>query len=117
MNELMLELQPYIISILAVLLTYLGARLKACYEDFLEERIDEKQRALIKDIVKGAVQFVEQVAKVDLEMAGKENYELAKAKALELLNSKNLVITDTELDMLIESFVLELTLKEIDASE
>ena len=108
MNELILELQPYIISILAVLLTYLGARLKAVYEDFLEERIDEKQRATIKDIVKGAVAFVEQITKEDLAIKGQEKYDLAKAKALEILNGKNLVITEAELDMLIEAFVLEL---------
>ena len=117
MNELMLELQPYIISILAVLLTYLGARLEAILNGFVEARITKEKQEQIKDIVKGVVAFVEQITKEDLTIKGQEKYTLAKAKALEILNSKNLVITEAELDMLIESFVLQLTLKEIDASE
>ena len=104
MNELMLELQPYVISILAVLLTYLGARLNK----FLNSRIEKDKQEQIKDIVKGVVAFVEQVAKFDLELVGKEKYNLAKEKAVLLLNEKGLVVSETELDMLIEAFVLEL---------
>ena len=104
MNELLLELQPYIISILAVLLSYLGARLNK----FLNSKIEKDKQEQIKDIVKGVVAFVEQVAKFDLELVGKEKYNLAKEKAVLLLNEKGLVVSETELDMLIESFVLGL---------
>ena len=104
MNELLLELQPYVISILAVLLSYLGARLNK----FLNSKIEKDKQEQIKDIVKGVVAFVEQVAKFDLELVGKEKYNLAKEKAVLLLNEKGLVVSETELDMLIEAFVLEL---------
>ena len=107
MNELLLELQPYVISILAVLLSYLGARLNK----FLNSRIEKDKQEQIKDIVKGVVAFVEQVAKFDLELVGKEKYNLAKEKAVLLLNEKGLVVSETELDMLIEAFVLELLSK------
>ena len=110
MNELLLELQPYIISILAVLLSYLGARLNK----FLNSKIEKDKQEQIKDIVKGVVAFVEQVAKFDLELVGKEKYNLAKEKAVLLLNEKGLVVSETELDMLIESFVLGLKDEELD---
>ena len=110
MNELLLELQPYVISILAVLLSYLGARLNK----FLNSRIEKDKQEQIKDIVKGVVAFVEQVAKFDLELVGKEKYNLAKEKAVLLLNEKGLVVSETELDMLIESFVLGLKDEELD---
>ena len=113
MKDLLLELQPFIVSIMAILLSYLGTRLNA----FLNARIDKVKQEQIKDIVKGVVMFVEQVAKVDVEMLGIEKYNLAKQKALTIINEKGFTITDVELDMLIESFVLELTLREVEVIE
>ena len=113
MKDLLLELQPFIVSIMAILLSYLGTRLNA----FLKARIDKVKKEQIKDIVKGVVMFVEQVAKVDVEMLGIEKYNLAKQKALTIINEKGFTITDVELDMLIESFVLELTLREVEVIE
>ena len=110
MNELLLELQPYLVGILTILLGYLGNKLRL----FLDEKIEQEQQDKIKDIVKGVVAFVEQVAKFDLELVGKEKYNLAKEKAVLLLNEKGLVVSETELDMLIESFVLGLKDEELD---
>ena len=88
-----------------MLLTYLGRKLNI----FLNERIDKDQWAMIKDVVQGAVMFVEQVSKIDVELQGEElKFNLAKEKALQLLNDKGLTITDVELEILIESFVLEM---------
>lgn len=104
MNEIIRELMPYFIGILGVLLTYLGRKLNI----FLNERIDKDQWAMIKDVVQGAVKFVEQVSKIDVELQGELKFNLAKEKALQLLNDKGLTITDVELEILIESFVLEM---------
>ena len=104
MNDLFIELQPYIISIVAILLSYAGTRLNV----FLNKKIDAEKMGQIKDIVKGAVMFVEQVAKVDVELVGTAKYNLAKEKALAIINERGLTVTATELDMLIERFVLGL---------
>lgn len=104
MNELLIELQPYLIGILTVILGYVGNKLRL----YFDAKIETEKQDQIKDIVKGVVAFVEQVAKVDVELAGKEKFNLAKEKAILLLNGKGFVISEVELDMLIESFVLGL---------
>ena len=104
MNELLLELQPYLIGILTVILGYVGNKLRL----YFDAKIETEKQEQIKDIVKGVVAFVEQVAKVDVELKGKEKFNLAKEKAVLLLNEKGFVISEVELNMLIESFVLGL---------
>lgn len=104
MNDLLLELQPYLIGILTVILGYVGNKLRL----YFDAKIETEKQEQIKDIVKGVVAFVEQVAKVDVELKGKEKFNLAKEKTILLLNEKGFVISETELDMLIESFVLGL---------
>ena len=104
MNELLLELQPYLIGILTVILGYVGNKLRL----YFDAKIETEKQEQIKDIVKGVVAFVEQVAKVDVELKGQEKFNLAKEKAVLLLNEKGFVISEVELDMLIESFVLGL---------
>lgn len=104
MNELLLELQPYLVGILTVILGYAGNKLRL----YFDAKIDTEKQGQIKDIVKGVVAFVEQVAKVDVKLKGEEKFNLAKEKAILLLNEKGLVISEVELDMMIESFVLGL---------
>ena len=104
MNELLLELQPYLIGILTVILGYVGNKLRL----YFDAKIETEKQEQIKDIVKGVVAFVEQVAKVDVELKGKEKFNLAKENAAFILNEKGFVISEVELDMLIESFVLGL---------
>lgn len=104
MTELIRELQPFIIGVLGVLLTYLGRKLNI----FLNERIDKDQQELINDIIEGAVKFVEQVTKKDVAIIGEVKFEIAKETVLIILNEKGLTITDVELEVLIEKFVLEL---------
>ena len=108
MSDILQELTPYLIGILGVLLTFLGRKLNI----FLNERIDKDQWNLIKDIVQGAVMFVEQISKQDVGLYGEKKFNLAKQRALEVLNDKGLALTDNELELLIEKFVLEM--KEID---
>lgn len=104
MNELLIALQSHLITILGILLGYLGVRLST----FLNEKITKEKQEQIKNIVKGIVAFVEQVAKIDVTLVGEEKFRFAKEKVILLLNEKGLTITETELDMLIESFVLAL---------
>ena len=104
MNELLLELQPYLIGILTVILGYVGNKLRL----YFDAKIETEKQEQIKDIVKGVVAFVEQVAKVDVKLKGQEKFNLAKEKAVLLLNEKGFLISEVELDMLIESFVLGL---------
>ena len=108
MQELMTELQPYIVGILAILLTFLGTRLEALLNKYVEAKVSKEKQEQIRNIVEGVVNFVEQVTKEDLAIKGKEKFDLAKLKALEILHGKGLQITETELEMLIESFVLAL---------
>lgn len=104
MEQLLQEITPYLISIGGVLLTYLGHKVN----QFVNAKIDKDKQAQVKDIVKGVVAFVEQVSKVNVEMLAHEKYELAKEKALLILNEKGLTVGEEELNMLIESFVLGL---------
>lgn len=105
MNELLLELQPYLVGILTVILGYVSNKLRL----YFDAKIDEQKQGQIKDVVKGVVAFVEQVSKTDLELVGKAKYELAKEKAVLLLNEKGLAVSEVELEMLIEAFVGGLT--------
>jgi len=99
-------LQNSIIEILGVILTgiasFIGLKLKALYE----EKVNTETK---KKIVEDTVKYVEQVTK-DISITSENKKEKAKDKALEWLNEKGLTISETELDVLIESAVN--TLKE-----
>jgi len=95
MNELLVELQPHLISLAVALLTAIGSWLMVKVKALL----DTQQK---KDIVEATVKYVNQVA---YELGGAEKLALAKAKALEWANSKGLKISEVELEILIESFV------------
>ena len=112
MNELLLELQPHLMSMAVAILTALGAYITNKVRVLIDERIEAEQQEKIKDIVRGVVTFVEQVAKVDLELEGQKKFELAKEKALLLLHEKGFMIGEEELKILIESFVNGLKTKE-----
>ena len=104
MNELLNELAPHIINIVGVLLGYLAYKINKLINDKLSK---DKQDSIM-DIIKGAVAFVEQVAKIDVELVGKEKFEMAKQRALIVLEQKGFEISEEELEMLIERFVLGL---------
>lgn len=98
----MMELiQSHLFEILATILmaiiSFLGTTIKLKYDKY----IDTKEK---KEIVKLTVQYVEQVFK---ELHGKEKLEKAKEKAVEWLNEKGIKISETELEILIESSVNE----------
>lgn len=92
-------IQTYLIEILAAIITavasFVGVTIKNAYTKY----IDTKTK---KEIVKSTVEYVEQVFK---EIHGQEKLDKAKEKSLEWLNEKGIKISDTELEILIESAV------------
>ena len=93
----MLELlQPYlmeiIVTILTAIATYIGAKIKKIYEEKVN---DETKRKVVATVVKA----VEQLYK---DLKGEEKLEKAKEAILEMLNEKGIMITELEMNMLIE---------------
>lgn len=96
----MLEiLQPYLLEIIAAILTsvaaFIGVKIKKVYEEYVNTKTK-------KEIVECTVKYVEQVFK---ELHGEEKLNKAKDKALEWLNEKGIKVSDTELEILIEASV------------
>lgn len=94
-------MENYIMEILATIITavasYIGVQIKKAYTRY----VDTKNK---KEIVKSTVEYVEQIYK-GVMISNEDKLNKAKEKALEWLNSKGLKISDTELDILIESAV------------
>lgn len=94
-------MENYIMEILATIITavasYIGVQIKKAYTRY----VDTKNK---KEIVKSTVEYVEQIYK-GVMISNEDKLSKAKEKALEWLNSKGLKISDTELDILIESAV------------
>ena len=92
-------LENYIFEILATVITavasFIGLRIKDAYTKYINTQTK-------KEVVKDTVNYVEQVFK---DIHGQEKLEKAKEKALEWLNEKGIGISETELEILIESAV------------
>lgn len=92
-------IQPYLIEILSLILTgvvtYVGLQIKKLYEKHIDTQVK-------KDVVDSTVKYIEQVYK---DIHGEDKLNKAKEKALEWLNEKGITISDTELEILIESAV------------
>ncbi len=98
----MMELiQDNLIQILATVITavasFIGMSIKKAYTKY----VDTKTK---KEIVDLTVKYIEQIYK-GVMISNEDKLSKAKEKALEWLNSKGLKISDTELDILIESAV------------
>lgn len=91
----------YLIPILAAIITgvssYVGLKIKSIYEKY----VDTKTK---KEIIEYTVKYVEQICKAT-KLTSAEKLDMAKEKALNWLNSKGIKISDTELEVLIESAV------------
>lgn len=94
-------LQDNLIQILATVITavasFIGVSIKKAYTKY----VDTKTK---KEIVEATVKYVEQICK-GVMISNEDKLNKAKEKALEWLNSKGLKISDTELEILIESAV------------
>lgn len=94
-------IQDNLIQILATIITavasFIGMSIKKAYTKY----IDTKTK---KEIVDSTVKYIEQIYK-GVMISNEDKLSKAKEKSLEWLNSKGLKISDTELDILIESAV------------
>lgn len=94
-------LQDNLIQILATVITaitsFIGISIKKAYTKY----IDTKTK---KEIVEATVKYIEQIYK-GVMISNEDKLNKAKEKTLEWINSKGLKISDTELDILIESAV------------
>ena len=104
MQELlsMIDFGSIIMMILTGIVTWLGNKINKIYNEKVK---NETVRNVINDCVK----YVEQKSKTE-QIQNK--YLLAKEKALNILTSKGIDITDDEIDILIESFVNSLKKEE-----
>lgn len=92
-------IQNYLFEILATIITalasFIGVSIKNAYTKYINTQTK-------KEVVKDTVNYVEQVFK---DIHGQEKLDKAKEKALEWLNEKGIKISETELEILIESAV------------
>jgi hypothetical protein len=99
-------IQPQVIDIITTLLllfvSYVGVKIKALYES----KVKNEQ---VKDIIEKIVMYVEQKGK---ELTSSEKYDVALSKASEWLGEKHIKMSETELEILIESAVQNLYGKE-----
>lgn len=99
MEELLKALTPALLSIAGILASYFAAYIG------LQAKLwfDTKQK---RDIVESTVKYVEQIGKA---LGSEEKFEMAKAKAIELLKELKITVSDSEIEVLIESFVQSFT--------
>lgn len=94
-------MQEYILPVLGSIITavasYIGMQIKKAYTKY----VDTKTK---KEIVDATVKYIEQIYK-NTFISNEQKLNECKKKALEWLKSKNIKISDTELEVLIESAV------------
>ena len=102
MNELMQEISPYLMSILTVLVSTLSVFLASKIKVFFDSKMEKDEQERLLRYVGLAVEYVEQIGK---ELDSEHKFELAKIKIVSWVEAKGLVVTDDEIEVLIESFV------------
>lgn len=95
LNQCLDIILPAIASVVAVLFGVLGTKIKQIYNEKVQ---DETVKTVVENVVKWAQQTFEQTQ-------GPEKLQAALEKASTILNEKGITISDTELNMLIESAV------------
>ena len=90
-------IMPILGSIITAVASYIGVQIKKTYTKYMDTKTK-------KEIVDATVKYIEQIYK-GVMVSNEDKLSKAKEKALEWLNSKGLKISDTELDILIESAV------------
>ena len=82
-------------TIITAVLSYLGIQIKNIYQEFIQDKTK-------KEIVEKTVMYVEQTCKGS---SCEEKKQKALEKSLEWLEEKKLNVSETELEILIESAV------------
>lgn len=95
LNQCLDVILPAIASVIAILFGVLGARIKQIYNE-------KAQNETVKVVVDNVVKWVQQVY---YELEGPEKLQKALTEASTILNEKGITISETELDMMIESAV------------
>lgn len=99
MNNILIQITnaliPTIATLLAGLLTWLGVKI----HNYIDQKQQDEQ---VRAIVKSTVEYVEQVYSV---LDGPAKLQKAEDSATEWLKEKGITVSDTELRILIESFV------------
>lgn len=102
MEELMNQITPYIMIILTAIAGYLATKIKAVFD----AKIDKDNQERLLQFIQATVEFVEQIG---IDLKPQDKFDLAKSKVLIWVNQKGLVVTEEELEVLIEAFVHSLT--------
>ncbi len=99
MSDIISLISDNLIQIISTIITgvigYLGIRIKNLYQEFIQDKMK-------KDIVEKTVKYVEQVGK---DLTCDEKKKKALEKSLEWIKEKKMNVSDTELEILIESAV------------
>ena len=95
LNECLDVILPAIASVVAILFGVLGSKIKQVYTE-------RTQNETVKVVVDNVVKWVQQVY---YELEGPEKLQKALTEASTILNEKGITISETELDMMIESAV------------
>ena len=94
-------IEAYGIELLGTLLVaifgFLGVQAKKLYKNFVDDKTKES-------VVKSVVKAMEQIYR---DLDGRERYQKAKESIVEMLNSKGVKITESEMNILIEASVSE----------
>ncbi len=86
-------------TILTAIISFVGLKLKYSYDKYTNDKTK-------KQVVEDTVKYVEQIYN---NLSSKKKFEKAKNNIIELLNDKNITITELELQILIESACNNLT--------
>lgn len=99
MNDIFNAISKNIIQIVFTIITgiigYIGVRIKKMYQEYIQDKLK-------KEIIEKTVKYVEQTSK---DLSCKEKKNKALKKSLEWMKEKKINISDTELEILIESAV------------
>lgn len=95
LNQCLDVILPAVASVIAILFGVLGAKIKQTYNE-------KAQNETVKVVVDNVVKWVQQVY---YELEGPEKLQKALTEASTILNEKGITISETELDMMIESAV------------
>ncbi len=99
MSDILNAISDNLIHILGTIITailgYVGLQIKNIYQEFIQDKTK-------KEIVKETVEYVEQTCK---NLPCEEKKKKALEKSLEWMKEKKISVSDTELEILIESAV------------
>ena len=95
LNQCLDILLPAIATVISVLLGVLAAKIKTTYNNKVQ---DETVRTIVESVVRWTQQVYE-------DCDGPEKLQAALQKASDILNEKGITVSESELNMLIESAV------------